>query len=504
MHSAAVVGVPANRARFRVNDLALDVGKSITLRWSLYWFDRSADQFTFYNRVRREVGADHITVEGPFMFFHPAAPKEKISWWMPWKDPEQLKQYLQHKRVGIVVVLPFLDYDPGWYADAPSRDEYKKTSQQIIAAMKAADPDIKCIGAIECDWAAVDPTKIPDGDKLPAARPGQPSGEAVFTAEQTRILEASDFPWIDSAKRNAEGNFTMEVYARGQNKESPQAALAVYPAVGNHQYEFLMDQVAFLLDEVGFDGFYIDQFSMAMSTTRTYGAWDGRSAHVDPATGKIDRKFVNASILGVDARVNLCRYALDRGKIVVANTYATSQQEQSLPVNRFSEVWNAFDPMATADGVMPPEVPYLYQGSLASPIALGIQGTEPSRDNARRTMKAVVGYLRHGLLYYHYHVGDIPRTGPGSGEYGPINHMFPITPIELHEGWIQGRQRTITCVSGAFDWPHETRPAILLFDLEGRRLDHPFVPYQTEDGWRVELSLQDWAQIAVICEGSGG
>jgi hypothetical protein len=497
MRLSPVLGVPANRARFRVNDLTLDVGKSYSLRWSLYAFDGSADVFTFINRVREEYGSN-FTVDGSFTFFHPAAPKEKSGWWLPWKDPKELKAYLQRKRVGIIGFLPFLDYDPGFYPEPQPRDEYKRVSQEIVRAIKEADPSVKCIGAVECDWVALDPKKIRHGDKLPAAQPEQPSGEAILTAEQTRILEESDFPWKDSAKRNAEGNFTMEIYARGPNREFPQAALAVYPAVGNHQYEYLKDQIEFILDDVGFDGFYIDQFSMVWSTTRTYGGWDGWSAHIDPSTGKISRKYIDANLLGIDARVNLCRLALDRGKIVVANTYATSQEEQALPVNRFSEVWNAFDPMATADGEMPPEVPYLYQGCLASPIALGVQGNDEAQDNARRTMKAVIGYLRHGMVYYHYHIGDIPESGKGSGEYGPINTMFPITPVELHRGWIRGEERTITCVSGEFDWDHPERPAVNLFDLEGRAVTHGFVPVQTDDGWLVPVELKDWAQIAVI------
>jgi hypothetical protein len=42
------------------------------------------------------------------------------------------------------------------------------------------------------------------------------------------------------------------------------------------------------------------------------------------------------------------------------------------------------------------------------------------------------------------------RAEPGSGEYGPINHMFPLTPIALHKGWIAAKERTMTAIHGTY------------------------------------------------------
>jgi len=150
------------------------------------------------------------------------------------------------------------------------------------------------------------------------------------------------------------------------------------------------------------------------------------------------------------------------------------------------------------DGVKPPEVPFLYRGALASPIGLGIVGVSGREDTARRIMKAVVTYLRHGVLYYHYAIKDIPETGPGSGAYGPINHMFPITPVELREGCIVGKERIITCVSGAFAWPAPGKPAVRVFDLDGREVPHAFAVTRAGRNWNVDVKLKDWAEIVVI------
>ena len=114
-------------------------------------------------------------------------------------------------------------------------------------------------------------------------------------------------------------------------------------------------------------------------------------------------------------------------------------------------------------------------------------------------MRGIVTLLRHGILYYP-HDPEIPATGEHGGEYGPINHMFPITPVRLFEGGIEGRERTITCVSGTYRWQGQRPPRILLFDGVGREKKHDLKAERTELGWKVAIKLRDWVEIAVIEE----
>jgi hypothetical protein len=479
------LGLPANQARFQIGDFALDAGKTYTMRWTLYPLEKDASYFDFINQVRRD-WRSNFTIEGPFAFFDIGEMREMLG------DPPRLTAYLQRKRLGVVGLSPWLDYDPGTFDRVWTRDEYKVRMQQAMRALKAADPKIKCVGCIETDWVTINPGRIPNGDKLPS----HGTGSGLLNAEQTRVIDDARLPWSNSVKRKDAGTLELELYSRGGK---PQTALSVYPAVDNYQYEFLMGQVKFLLDEVGLDGFYIDEFNQAWrGGIPSYSGWDGWSAELDPQTGRIVRRYVDCSLAGMTARVNLAQSALQRGKLAIANTYATAHEEQSLPVTRFSETQGSFDPFAAPDGIKPPEVPFLYRGALASPVGLGIVGVSGTEDTARRIMKAVITYLRHGVLYYHYAIKDIPETGPGSGAYGPINHMFPITPVELREGCVVGRERIITCVSGAFVWPAADKPAIHRFDLDGREIRHAFHITRSGKDWKVDVKLKDWAEIAII------
>jgi len=186
---------------------------------------------------------------------------------------------------------------------------------------------------------------------------------------------------------------------------------------------------------------------------------------------------------------------------MLANTFPATAELQPVPMHRFNESEWAMDVFSFADGEKPPLAVYPCKGHLTTPISLGLRpkryGDKQDEHYARIITKGAIAYLRHGLLYYHYG-STIPETGPGSGEYGAINHMFPLTPVELHEGWIVGEERTVTCVSGAYAWAKKDKPNVLVFDITGRPATPDATLTQVDDGWRVELRLEDWAQIAVL------
>jgi hypothetical protein len=118
--------------------------------------------------------------------------------------------------------------------------------------------------------------------------------------------------------------------------------------------------------------------------------------------------------------------------------------------------------------------------------------------------------LRHGMIYYHYGLTEIPETGPGSGEYGPINHMFPLTPIALHKGWIEGKERIIAAIHGTYVFVPPTpnvRPRVRCFDIWGRPITVPagrtlarvsLVQTTSGPAWEVEVRIKDWAEFAII------
>ena len=136
---------------------------------------------------------------------------------------------------------------------------------------------------------------------------------------------------------------------------------------------------------------------------------------------------------------------------------------------------------------------------LSTPLAYGPHRSEEC--DATRLMARVRAYLRYGCLYIHTSVrNSFPSEGEGSGEYGPINHMYPITPIELHRGWVKGRERIVSCVSYTTTWDRQEKPVALRFDAVGR--DKPVGTAAVISGrpgaWEITVKIDDWKEFLVI------
>ncbi|MBM3475457.1 MAG: hypothetical protein FJX75_19505, partial [Armatimonadetes bacterium] len=474
----------ANRAGFRLDHFALAPGAKHTLRWAVYVLAPTGDALALVNAVRRDWGSNH-TVLGPGSFFDANDPIIG--------DPARLKAYLTRRKLRVAMLSPWLDYDPGSMNRVLTRAEYKALMQRAAAAIKGADSEVKCIGSIETDWVTIDPAAIPGGEGLPVDGPGG-HGPTWVTPEQTRILDAAALPWRDSLKRDIDGRVILELYSRGGK---PQTALGVYPRVGNYQAQFLIEQARFLIEDVGLDGFYIDEF--APYWVKSYDRWDGFTVDIDRATGAVVRQYTDAALAGAAFRKQLCEYALSKNAAMVANTFGTTCAENALSVMRFAETWSNFDVLSLPRTGKPPFNQYIASGQFGTPIGLGVLAPSRGTNSAELLMRGLILYLRHGVLYYHYFYGDIPQTGEGSGEYGPINHMFPITPIELFEGGIIGRERIISCVSQDFAWRGPAEPTILIFGPDGRQVEGGGSRItKSADGWDVKLVLRDWEQIGVV------
>ena len=70
--------------------------------------------------------------------------------------------------------------------------------------------------------------------------------------------------------------------------------------------------------------------------------------------------------------------------------------------------------------------------------------------------------------------------------------MYPFTPIELHGGWLVGKERILTAVSGDFGWRGEKPDVdVFVFDELGRELKgYPYSVKDTENGRIINLELK--------------
>ena len=490
-----------SRVVARVSNFALDAGKTYGFEWTVYTFDGTADYWTFINQVREDWDVN-FTIDGPWEFFHVQKQRYLLD------NPERLRKYLERKNLKIVALSPWLEHDNlNWDTnDLTTRDEYRTLLRDAAKVFREVDPDIRLTGCMESFPILL----TMEGSRQLESRLPYVRG-SYYDRVPPAMLEGVEttVPLTDELRDcltvDRDGRYIVLRVQRGPKKPPALiSCLIAYPKVGNAKHEQVMDQARFITEEVGLDGIYIDCFSMAFGDPKfaySYDRWDGTTVDIDSATGRITRKYLDAGLVGATSRGVLCRYLVDSGKVMVANSYAVCRETQSLPVFRFSESEYEFDPLALDEGETPPMFTRMTGGQLSSPIGLGYRPVRlRPRDKgniARIINKSAIVYLRHGGVGYHYYT-EIPESGAGSGEYGIFNHMFPITPLEINAGFIRGRERTITCVSGVYDWVHPAKPVVHLFDIDGRAVAHGITPTRRGVGWRIDIELRDWEQVAVI------
>jgi hypothetical protein len=127
---------------------------------------------------------------------------------------------------------------------------------------------------------------------------------------------------------------------------------------------------------------------------------------------------------------------------------------------------------------------------LYTPIQLGdmLTYSNTAKDMAADQRIAI----KRGALYYHYN----GNTGCPS----LTSKMFPFTPVELHSGWLVGKERILTCVSGDFGWRGEKPEVdVFVFDELGREVkDCQFSVRDTPQGRVFTLELKTDHCAAIV------
>ena len=493
-------------AKFGTRHFGLDGGASYTFEWVIYPLIGSQDYYSYINWVRNDLDVN-FTIDGPFDFFDAIRNADLL------RDPERLRIYLQRNQLKIVALTPWLDYDNFNFTTQSrmSRREYAEIMSSAAAAIKSIDPSVKVLGSMQSNLVLL-PTETVE--ELYAVLPEERKKQGIYeaSATETAILARSGLPLMDSLTVSAQGGLVFELYYpyflpvfAARRDTPPQVAIAVHAAPGNSLLDHWSEQAVFITESVGLDGVYIDQFSSVVSAPLrySYDQWDGHTVDINPESGQITKQYTDAALVSGQSQVNFLQALRARGKTVVANTLPATKELQSIRVLRFFEAGGGgFNPLTFTRGTQPTFYHSFTRGHLLTPIGLGYWapsnlGQTGTENYARVIMKAAITYLRHGLIYYHFFT-EIPESGPGSGDYGLFNNMFPITPRFLGAGFVIGEERIITAISGTFLWQRPEQPLIMAFDAEGRLKSARATLVRTSAGWDVAVEVDDWEEVVVV------
>ncbi|MBT4815233.1 MAG: hypothetical protein HON70_06015, partial [Lentisphaerae bacterium] len=207
----------------------------------------------------------------------------------------------------------------------------------------------------------------------------------------------------------------------------------------------------------GADGTYWDELEYSAYQYHYGEPWDGCSGDIDRGKHTLKRLKSSVTLLSQPWRVAQVKRCLEQGPFV-ANGQPHTRTIAALNLQRFVE---------TAS------ISNCLRAILYSPIALGDHIAERTEVDAYRWMLKALDY---GCVY-NWYPERIATGYPTLAAY-----MFPITPIELHEGFIIGKERILTNRSGCFGWGDASTHVVHVFNGSGKEVpDHP-VPTLSRDG----------------------
>ncbi|NLY01973.1 MAG: hypothetical protein GXY83_38295 [Rhodopirellula sp.] len=279
-------------------------------------------------------------------------------------------------------------------------------------------------------------------------------------------------------KKHADARITDEGGSQYENKRYTQDTgipfFYNYPALDpeNSYFEAIKRIIDMCLDKdkIGADGIYWDELDW-ISTKYTFDRWDGHSAQLDDQY-RIHRKMAYIHLISLTAKVKLIEYIRNKGGLLIGNSVASTDTLSRIHFPRFVE---------TAAGWYP------ARSHLYSPISLGDHKTVKDFPGLLEDIRAK---LMWGTVYYYYAAPKQP--------YPTITaKMFPFTPVELHRGWLLGKEKILTAVPGTFTLGDDDPVTVYWYDSAGKLTEqHGEERLQNGRRW-IRLALGE-KEMAVI------
>jgi len=248
-----------------------------------------------------------------------------------------------------------------------------------------------------------------------------------------------------------------------------------FPTETNSYGPAIAKNVDLILDKIGAEGVYWDEHEYSAYRYHDGEPWDGVSCDVDPKTMTISRLKSSVTLLSENWRVAMAKRILAHGPLI-GNGVPYTKAMATLKFPCFTETG---------------AITNCASNHLYSPIALGDHLTERSEEDAYGVM---LGALDYGCVYHWYNDVNVIPT-----HHHLTRYMYPITPMELHAGYIIGKERIITKTSGLFSWGDASEHEVHVFDHTGREVENTEVPLVRRDGntYREVRLAEDWSAAVV-------
>jgi hypothetical protein len=218
------------------------------------------------------------------------------------------------------------------------------------------------------------------------------------------------------------------------------------PTHRNSYGQALRNALDLLIEGSGANGIYWDEMAYSVAPYAIDTEWDGVSAEIDPVTHVVRGRRTSVALATQPLWLDLVRRIRGAGLVLIANTPPATRTMHEQRFVRFAETLR-YSALAGT---------HLY-----SPVGLGNHRRETTQRDAVRNLREI---LQWGAVYYGH---TFDREAP---KWSFTSILYPITPMEIYEGVVVGRERIHTIRSGVFGWADKALADVHIINENGDRL----------------------------------
>ena len=424
-------------AGIRTEMLRLAPGETYSLRWAVYPV-AGADYFDFVNLVRNDWGSNFTTTGA--------------CWWASSPDQmlnmslENLRETLLHNGIRQVEVTgSWVDHkqdpkDPnapkilgfGTGVMEPYFADYRHRVREAVAKIHQAVPNVQVLGYFDT---------------------------------QRDSSENSQQKFADSALIAADGK---QMYANWNNMYSN--SYNVVPTLQNSFGKAALETVKRYLSDMNLDGVYWDEMEIAGydSPLLSYKVFDGHTCQLDPKTWTIKRQVGISALATKQFRLAVINAVKAKGGVLLGNGPSGELEELHTQTPHMIEIQHNDS--------------WSYQGNLETPLGFTAGGYDWKNflRAFNQAMLPITTLPYDAKLQQYRYPHDI------------MPFVFPFTPIELHAGYLLGKERIIVTHSGNYGWSGQKVLSLSHhFDENGKLLETHFPIKITRAEARTNVDLKD-------------
>lgn len=274
-----------------------------------------------------------------------------------------------------------------------------------------------------------------DAEKIRQAAPGIKILAYYNTMRESADDTLQRFP--DSLQINSGNKPTATIWTSTGAKNT---TYLMVPTLQNNFGKAMQDVARRYMDDLGMDGLYWDEMEGTAfnEILNTYtNNFDGHSCLLDPKTWKIKQQVGIIPLSSKDFEDKIVELVQSKNGILLGNGPTGRKSTLRYHVQRMTEIQhNDY---------------YAYEGLLQTPLGYisWADGWKDYLDAFKSAMIPAMGFSQ-----------KLPVIA---------GHLFPFTPIELHSGYLLGKERIIATHSGNFGWSRQRQlAAVYRFDENGK------------------------------------